>query len=294
MKSGCTGPWSSGGSTEPSPPSPSVLGRLPAAQGQPRRGRDPSLQYVLRAALPCPWTDVSSAVPSSDPSASGSPRRRAWDARWARTVPALDRLIAGGTCRSVEAVERSLCLSCGTVQCRDPKGYAALWACCAACRDAERRSLWERAKQALDRAIAGLGSRSAYAVAGSLGIYYGTLGQWFPERYEQLVTLRAEHRKQASREVLDRRCIALRAAVFDLVRSGQHPSSPDALSYARLPPTLCRVPTVRPAFEAALAALWACAASAGRGECGPHTRAESQDKVLISPIVGFYTPPGTV
>ena len=91
-------------------------------------------------------------------------------------------------------------------------------------------------------------------VARSLGVYSGTLERWFPERYAELVALHAERRQQASRAVLDRRCSVLRAAVFDLVRSGQHPSFPVALSHAGLPPTLCRVPSVRPAFEAALVA----------------------------------------
>ena len=81
-----------------------------------------------------------------------------------------------------------------------------------------------------------------------------TLERWFPERYARLVALHASRRQQASRALLDRRCGALRAAVFDLVRSGQHPSFPTALSHAGLPPTLCRVPSVRPAFEEALAA----------------------------------------
>ena len=212
------------------------------------------LPQLFRGAVPCPWTGPSPTVPGSGVSVSGPSRRRAWDARWARAVPALDRLIAGGVCRSVEAVERSLCLSRGTVQRRDPERYAALRACCAAHRDADRRSFRHRAKQALDHAIDGSGSRSVYAVARSLGIYSGTLERWFPERYERLVTLHSEYRNQASRALLERRCGALRAAVFDLVRSGQHPSFPAALSHAGLPHTLCRVPSVRPAFEAALAA----------------------------------------
>jgi len=152
-----------------------------------------------------------------------------------------------------DAAERSLGLSRGTVQRRDPERYAALRTCCAARREAERRSLRERARQALDRAIAGPRSRSAYEVARSLGVYSGTLERWFPERYGQLVVLHASRREQACRALLDRRCGALRAAVFDLVRSGQHPSFPTALSHAGLPPTLCRVPSVRPVFEAALA-----------------------------------------
>ena len=201
----------------------------------------------------CPWMDAPSVGPGSGTPASGPSRRRAWDARWARAVPALDRLIVGGACRSVEAVERSLGLSRGTVQRRDPDRYAALRACCAARREAERGSLRERAEQALDCAIAGPRFRSAYEVARSLGVYSGTLERWFPERYAQLVALHASRRQQASRALLDRRCGALRAAVFDLVRSGQHPSLPTALSHAGLPPTLCRVALVRPAFEAALA-----------------------------------------
>ena len=202
----------------------------------------------------CPWMDTSSAGPGSGTPSSDPHRRRAWDARWARALPALDRLIAGGGCRSVEAVERSLRLSRGTVQRRDPERYAALRACCASRREAERSALRERARQALDRAIAGPRSRSAYDVARSLGVYSGTLERWFPERYARLVALHASRRQQASRALLDRRCGALRAAVFDLVRSGQHPSFPTALSHAGLPPTLCRVPSVRPAFEEALAA----------------------------------------
>ena len=152
------------------------------------------------------------------------------------------------------AVERSLGLSRGTVHRRDPDRYAALRACCAARRAAERGSLRDRAKQALDRAIAGPRFRSAYEVARSLGVYSGTLERWFPERYAELVALHAERRQQASRAVLHQRCDALCAAVFDLVRSGQHPSFPTALAHAGLPPTLCRVPSVRPAFEAALSA----------------------------------------
>ena len=198
--------------------------------------------------------DAPSVGPGSGTAASDPSHRRVWDARWARAIPALDRLIARGGCRSVEAVERSLGLSRGTVQRRDPSRYAALRACCAARRDAERRSLRERAKQAVDRAIAGPRSRSAYEVARSLGVYSGTLERWFPDRYAQLVALHASRREQASRAVLDQRCGALRAAVFNLVRSGRHPSLPTALSHAGLPPTLCRVPSVRPSFEAALAA----------------------------------------
>ena len=86
---------------------------------------------------------------------------------------------------------------------------------------------------------------SAYELARSLGVYSGTLERWFPERYAQLVALPASRCQQASRALLDRRCGALRAAVFDLVHSGWHPSLP-ALSHAGLPPTLCRVPSVGP------------------------------------------------
>ena len=112
------------------------------------------------AASSSPWKDGLPSATDCD-----SPGRRVSDARWACAVPDLGRLIAGGACRSVEAVERSLGLSRGTVQRRDPERYAALRVCCAARRGAERRSLRERAKQALDYAIDGSGSRSAYAVA---------------------------------------------------------------------------------------------------------------------------------
>ena len=202
----------------------------------------------------CPWIDAPSLGPHPGTAASDPSRQRAWDVRWARAVPALDRFIAGGAGRSVEAIERSLGLSRGTVQRRDPERYVALRACCAARRAADRVPLRERAKQALDHAIAGPKFRSAYEIARSLGVCSGTLERWFPERYGQLVALHTSRRKQASRALLDRRCNALRAAVFDLVRAGQHPSLPTALSHAGLPPTLCRVPSVRPAFEAALAA----------------------------------------
>ena len=202
----------------------------------------------------CPWIDAPSLGAGPGTAASDPSRQRAWDARWARAVPALDRFIAGGAGRAVEAIERSLGLSRGTIQRRDPGRYAALRACCAAHRKAERGALRERAKQALDHAIAGQRLRSAYEIARSLGVYSGTLERWFPERYAQLVALHASRRQQASCALLDRRCGALRAAVFDLVRSGQHPSLPTALAHAGLPPTLCRVPSVRPAFEAALAA----------------------------------------
>ena len=226
----------------------------------------------------CPWMDASSAGSGSGTPSSDPPRRRAWDARWARALPALDRLIAGGGCRSVEAVERSLGLSRGTVQRRDPERYAALRACCAARREAERGSLRERARHALDRAIAGPRSRSAYEVARSLGVYSGTLERWFPERYGQLVALHASRREQACRALLDRRCGALRAAVFDLVRSGQHPSFPTALSHAGLPPTLCRVPSVRPAFEAALAACGLAPLPQGVGSASLLSREKVQTR----------------
>lgn len=210
--------------------------------------------HLARDAVHCPWLYAPSVRPDSGTAASDPSRQRAWDARWAWAVPALDRFIAGGGCPSVAAVERSLGLSRGTVHRRDPDRYAALRACCAVRREAERGPLRDRAKQALDSAIAGPRFRSAYEVARSLGVYSGTLERWFPERYEQLVALHASRRQQASRAVLDRRCGALRVAVFDLVRSGQHPSLPTALAHAGLPPTLCRIPSVRPAFEAALAA----------------------------------------
>ena len=212
------------------------------------------LPQLFRGAVPCPWTGASPTVPGSGVSVSGPSRRRAWDARWAWAVPALDRLIAGGACRSVEAVERSLCLSRGTVRRRDPERYAALVACCAACRDAERRSLREQAKQALDRAIAGPGSRSAYAVARSLGVYSGTLERWFPERYGQLVALHASRREQVSRALLGQRCEAIHAAVLHLARLGQHPSLSRTLCHVGLSHTLRRVPSVRAAWRMALAA----------------------------------------
>lgn len=214
------------------------LGASPAEVGT-------GLSLAPRGAVGCPWRDAAPAAVFS--------RRRA-AARWTRAVPVLDRMIAEGAHRSVEGVERELGLPRGEVQRRDPERYAVLRAHCAERRRGDRQALRERAGGVLARAIGGCEPRSAYAVARSVGVCSDTLEQWFPVEYRRLVALHAERRSQANRELLDRRCDAVRTAVFELVRLGTHPSFPAVLSHAGLPPTLCRVPAVRAACEAALTA----------------------------------------
>ena len=208
------------------------------------------LSRLFRGAVGSPWKTVSPAVPGS-----GLSPRHTWDARWVRAIPELDCLIAGGECRSVGEAERSLRLSHGTIERRDPECYATLWSSCAAWRERDRQLLRERAKQMLDWAIDRSGSRSAYAAARSLGVCSDTLEHWFPDRYRRLVAVRSERRAQACRTLLDVRCRAVRAAAYDLIRSGTHLSFPDVLSHAVLPPTLCRVPAVWTASETAFATL---------------------------------------